>query len=189
MKKLSPYLTSWGVVCLALCLLAPWPSRAEDTRLMSLGLRMGLSSSSPIGEEQQSGFQQYDAVATFGLPWSWYSRSGWGVGTRLTGSAGALSWAGETGFIGTLVPGIALGSKDGRISLDVGTGFALLSDYRFGNQDFGGPFQFVGHLGVSIAVYHALGMSYRFQHYSDGTIYGSDSRGVNLHMFEVSYRY
>jgi len=189
MKKLFPSLTSCGVVCLALCILAPWPSRAEDTRLMSLGLRMGISGSSPIGEEEQSDFQQYDVVATFALPWGSYSQSGWGVGTRFLGSAGALTGAGETGFIATFVPGISLGSKDRRISLDIGIGFALLSKYQFGNQNFGGPFQLVANIGVSVAVYKALGLGYQFQHISDAGIYGSDSRGVDLHMFEVSYRY
>lgn len=189
MNKLHCSLTSWGVVCLALCVLAPWPSRAEDTRLMSLGLRMGVSGSSPLGEEQQSDFQEYDVVSTLALPWGAYSQSGWGVGTRLMGSVGALTGAGETGFITTLIPGISLGSQDRRISLDLGAGVALLSKYQFGNQNFGGPFQFVANLGISVAVYKALGVGYQFQHISDALIYGSDSRGVDLHMFEVSYRY
>ncbi|MGQ0809675.1 MAG: acyloxyacyl hydrolase [Nitrospiraceae bacterium] len=150
---------------------------------------MGLSGASPIGEQTQKDFQQYDVAATWALPWGWYSESGWGIGTRLLVSAGALTAAKETSFLGTIVPGIAFGRKDGRFSIDLGAGVAFLPDYKFGNQNFGGPLQFVWHLGASLAVYKAIGVGYHFQHYSDATIYGTDSRGVDLHMIEVSYRF
>jgi len=182
--------SSWlAIVGLALGILTPGPSRAEDTRLLAVGLRYGFTGGSPIGEEQQHHFQQYDAMAIVGLPWEWYSQSGWGIGTRFLVSAGALEATSETGFISTFVPGIALGSKDGRISLEAGGGAALLSEYKFGSQDLGGPFQFVWNIGIRSAVYRSLGVGYWFQHISDATIYGSGSRGFDLHMFEISYRY
>jgi len=188
-KKLSASLTSWGMATLAFCILAPWQSRAEDTRLLAVGVRAGFSGSSPIGEETQQYFQQYDVMASVGLPWEWYSESGWGMGTRFLATAGAVTAAGDTAFISTFVPGVALGSKDGRISLEVGAGIALLSDYKFGNQNMGGPFQFVWDIGLRSAVYRSIGVGYWFQHISDAFIYGGDSRGYDLHMIELSYRY
>lgn len=181
---------SWlAIVCLALGILASGPSYAEDTRLLSVGLRYGFTAGSPIGEEQSRHFQQYDAMAIVGLPWEWSSQSGWRIGTRLQVSAGALGAAGETGFIGTLVPGIAIGTKNSSISLEGGGGIALLSRYQFGDQDLGGPFQFIWNIGIRGAVYRSLGVGYWFQHVSDATIYGSDARGYDLHLIELSYRF
>ena len=49
-------------------------------------------------------------------------------------------------------------------------------------------FQFVWTFGLNFKV-STVGLGYHFQHYSDATIYGSDSRGVDLHMFELAYRF
>jgi len=177
------------VVCLTLGTLAPGPAQAEETRLLTLGLRAGFSGNTPLGKQSGQYFEQYDVVAYFGLPWEWYSQTGWGVGTRFLVSAGALEAADKAGFISTFVPGIALGTKEGRISLDVGLGGALLSETKFGKQDFGGPFQIAWNVGVRMALYGPLGAGYWYQHISDATIYGSQSRGLDLHMVEISFRY
>ena len=57
-----------------------------------------------------------DVFATFALPWSWYSESGWGVGTRLMTSAGAFSGMQKTAFVTSVVPLIALGARDGAVT-------------------------------------------------------------------------
>lgn len=64
-----------------------------------------------------------------------------------------------------------------------------MSNYKFGAQNFGGPFQFVWTFGLNFKVYGPVGLGYHFQHYSDATLYGSGSRGVDLHMFELAYRF
>jgi hypothetical protein len=178
-----------AIGCLVLGLLAPWPSYAEDVRVLNVSLRGGLSGHSPIGKKEIEQFQQSDVMATTRLPWEWYSESGLGVGTRLVTSGGALRAAGETAFIGTFVPGLAFGPKDGRFSLEIGGGFALLSQHKFGTQDMGGPFQFVWTTALRTAVYKAIGVGYCFQHMSDATFYGANGRGVDVHLFELSYRY
>jgi len=162
---------------------------AGEIRLLTLRLRAGFSGSSPIGEEQHQHFQQDDAAANFALPWSWYAESGWGLGTRLLVTAGALRSAGDTAFITTFVPGIALGDARGRMSLEIGGGGALLSQYRFARQDMGGPFQFVWDTALRLGITRSLGVGYCFQHLSDATIYGSGSRGFDLHMVEVFFRF
>ena len=178
-----------GLACFLWLLLQPTPSIAGDVSLLSLSARYGLSGSSPIGEQTQKDFRQYDVAATFRLPWQWYHASGWGLSTRLVLSGGVLTGANETNAIATVVPVVAFGRQDERFSIDMGGGGALLSDYKFGTQNFGGPFQFVWTFGMNLLLYSPVGVAYHFQHYSDATIYGSDARGVDLHMFELVYRY
>lgn len=161
----------------------------DDISMMSVGVRYAISGNSPIGEQTQEDYQQYDVAATFRMPWSWYYSSGWGFSTRLITSAGVLKGANDQSFIATLVPVVAFGMKDERFSIDMGGGGALLSNHKFGVQNFGGPFQFVWTFGLNFRPYGPVGLGYHFQHYSDATIYGSQSRGVDLHMFELAYRF
>lgn len=67
-------------------------------------------------------FHQYDLMANWSLPWGWYSPSGWGVGTRLMGSVGAVTASGDAAFISTVIPGVVFEKKDGWLSLEVGGG-------------------------------------------------------------------
>jgi len=180
---------SWAVLCLGLCLLTPAPSRAEGVRLTSVGIRGGLTGFTVIGADERESFQRYDVVATVGLPGSWQSQSGWGLDTGLMVSAGILLGAGEAGFIGTLAPVLALRSEDGRFSLDAGLGGALLSKHKFGDQEWGGPFQLVLTWGLRVPVYRAIRVGYRYQHLSDADIYGNPSRGADFHMLELIYSF
>lgn len=103
----------------------------------------GSAAAPPLGRERQSDFQQADLAATVRLPWEKELGGDWILGTRMLASIGMLRGANETNGIMTIVPlDIVFGRKDGLIAIDVGGG-ALLSDYKFGRQNFGGPFQFV----------------------------------------------
>lgn len=174
---------------LVLCLLFPWPSRAEELRFLSAGIRVSVSEATALGDVPPESFQEFDAVVNFGLPWGLYSRSGWGVGTRLMASAGALHGAGKTALVISLIPVLALGSQDGRFALDAGAGGALLSRHRFGTQDYGGPFQFALTTGAGVPLYGHLGLGYRFLHYSDAGINGPHTTGADFHMVEFTYRF
>lgn len=180
-----------GAIAGLFLLLSAGTAGGDDTGLMAIGVRGGFSvrGESPLGERMRQDFVGGDLLAMFRLPWGWYSESGWGVGSRLMTSVGAIKSEGVTGLVASAVPLVVFGSRDGRVALDVGLGGALISEHRYGKQDLGGPFQFVGTLGISAVVFKTIGVGYRFQHYSDGTIYGSDSRGVDLHMLELTYRY
>lgn len=174
---------------LVLCLLSPWPGQAEELRLLSVGMRARVSGATVLGAVQPETFQEYDAVASFGLPWELYSRSGWGVGTRLMASAGVLQGAGKTALVVSLIPALVLGSQDGRFTLDMGAGGALLSRERFDTQNYGGPFQFALTMGAGVPLYERLGLGYRFLHYSDAGINGSNTTGADFHMVEFTYRF
>ena len=181
--------TSFGLLLSFICcLLAPGLSHSEDLNLLSLSIRARVSEKTLLGEEAPEDFQAYDVVANFGLPWERYSTSGWGMGTRLMASAGILRGAGKNALVVSLIPELTLGSEDGQFVLDLGVGGALFSRHRFGTQDFGGPFQFAGTLGVSVPLYKKLGLGYRFLHYSDAGANGHHTTGADFHMIEFSYR-
>jgi hypothetical protein len=65
----------------------------------------------------------------------------------------------------------------------------LFSRYKFGAQDFGGPAQIVGTIGLGLNLIADLYTGYRFQHFSDAGAYGPTSLGVDIHMFELNYRF
>ena len=178
-----------AMVGLALFLFVPWPSQAEEIRLNSIGIRGGATGSSPIGEHETQYFQEYDLMANWSMPWGWYSESGWGVGTRLMGSVGAITASGDTAFVTTLVPGFVFGKKDGWLSLELGGGGALLSQHHYAGQDMGGTFQFTWDFAVRAKVYRGIGVDYWFHHMSDAGMYGSDARGADFHMIGFSYRF
>jgi hypothetical protein len=174
---------------LVLLLVTPASTLAGDYRLLNVGVRGGVSGLPVFGKHEHEHFQQYDLFATASLPCSRYWESGWGLSTRLMGTAGALTGAGETGFVGSIVPLLALGPKDSILALDAGVGAALISRYKYGDQNFGGVFEFVLTFGLRVPVYRGLGVGYRMAHMSDGTIYGSHSRGVDVHMLELTYNF
>ena len=182
-------LVLWLTLLSFICgLLVPRLSHSADLHLSSLSLRARVFGATVLGEPQPEEFQEYDVAANFGLPWERYSESGWGMGTRLMVSAGIMRGGGETALIVSLIPELILGSADGRFTLDLGAGGALLSRHRFGRQDYGGPFQFALTAGVGVPFYKNLGLGYRFLHYSDAGVNGPDTIGADFHMIEFSYR-
>jgi len=187
--EIMAWILNRGLCILLVLCIFPWPSRAEDLCLLSVGIRAGVTGADVLGDVAPEEFEAFDAVATFKLPWGLYSESGWGAGTRLMASAGAFRGAGETALAVSLIPLLALGSQDGRFTLDGGIGGALLSEHQFGTQDFGGPFQFALTLGASVPLYKRLGVGYRFLHYSDAGINGDHTTGADLHMIEFTYRF
>ncbi|MBR9980827.1 MAG: acyloxyacyl hydrolase [Desulfatitalea sp.] len=158
-------------------------------RLISVSVRATFSGTDIIGDEAPESFREYGVSANFGLPWTWYSPAGWGVGTRLMASAGALHATGETGLVVSLIPIVAFGRQDGKLSLDMGAGGAALSRDHFGTQDLGGWFQFALTAGAGVFLSEQLGVGYRFLHYSDAGIHGPHSTGADMHMLELLFRF
>ena len=179
----------WLTLLSFLCtLIAPGFSHSEDLPLMSLSMRVRVLEGTVLGEQQPEEFQEVDLAANFRSPWERYSTSGWGLGSRLMASAGLMRGAGETALVVSLIPEFTIGSEDGRFTLDLGAGGAMISRNRFGTQDYGGPFQFALTAGGSIPLYKKLGLGYRFLHYSDAGLNGPHTIGADFHMIEFSYR-
>ena len=180
---------SIGMLLSFICfLLTPTQSYSKDIDLHSVSMRARISEHTVLGKDAPEVFEEYDVTANFGLPWQSYSRSGWGMGTRLMASGGILRGAGKDAFVLSLIPELTFGSGDGRFTLDLGIGGALFSRSRFGIQDYGGPFQFALTLGSSFPIYKKLGLGYRFLHYSDAGLNGPHTIGADFHMIEFNYR-
>jgi hypothetical protein len=173
--------TIWLLLVLLLSTFSPCPAKAEETNWIAVGCRVGISAT-----DQTEDFTQYEVFATYGLPWSWRPASAWALSTRIHFSAGALRGGGDTGFIGAVGPNIALSMVGDHILLDGGISAALLSKHEFGQEDFGGPVQFVSHVGISFKLAANLGVGYRFQHMSNASIYDRNP-GLELHVFELSF--
>jgi hypothetical protein len=186
-RQLAVKLCHWIVLGFSVILVAP-SIEAGEVKLESLVLRGGFSGASPLEEEQKYYFQQLDLAVTARLPWEWKLGRGWILGTRLLASGGVLNAAKETNGVFTVVPlDVTIGRKDQLLSFDMGMGGALLTDYKFGQQSFGGPFQVVWTFGMTSRFVGPFGAGYHFQHYSDATIYGGGTRGADLHLFELIY--
>ncbi|WP_447984506.1 acyloxyacyl hydrolase [Nitrospira sp. Nam74] len=166
------------------------PGFAEETSLIRIGPRLGLSGQTFLGKEQKYNFRLYDVAAVFRLPWAWpLGETPWKIETWLITSAGAISGAGETGLMATIIPTLALTSRNGTFALDGGAGPGFFSNYKFGNQDFGGPVQIVATVGVSANIFPHGYAGFRLQHFSDATLYGQSSLGVDMYLIEIGYRF
>jgi hypothetical protein len=75
------------------------------------------------------------------------------------------------------------------VSIDVGTGPAFFSNYKFAGRDFGGPVRIVGTVGAGFKVIPGFFIEYRLQHFSDASAYGPYQVGVDLHLLEINFRF
>jgi len=171
-----------------LCAFAAWPARASDEWL-GASARLRVDDKRVIGKKQPQSFKEYDLMVTRRLPWEERSDSGWGLDARVLLSAGLMQGGDKTALVASVVPVLAFGTRDGRFSLDGGLGLALLSEHRFEQQDYGGPVQFALTVGLDLPLYGKLGAGYRFVHYSDAGVYGSDTIGADFHMVELTCRF
>jgi Lipid A 3-O-deacylase (PagL) len=184
-RLLNLLLTLWlsTVICT--------PSLAGDIALLSIGPRVGFSGGTPLlGKRPTESFRMADVAAVFTLPWSWpLGGSAWSLETRLTASAGLLEAAGDSSLIMTVVPGLELSGWKGLVSFDAGAGAGFFSDYKFGEQDFGGPVQLTVTAGVRVNPFSHVYAGFRGQHFSDAGLYGSSSLGIDLYIVELGYRF
>jgi len=161
---------------------------AEGLRLEYVSVRGGVTGY-VIGQYQPEYFNQFDVALATRLPFEKDIGEKWVLGTRVLVTGGALVGTHDnTAAIFTLEPFYVLfGRKDGLISLDIGIGGALVTPYKFQNQNFGGTFQWVWTFGATSRFAGPFGAGYHFQHFSDAGMYGSDARGVDMHLFELIY--
>lgn len=172
----------WLMLILSSMLIIPGLSVAEDAGFSALGLRVGIST-----HTEKFDFTSYEAFAVYRLPWTWRVFSDWFLSTRINGSAGVIMQDDDAELISSLGPGIALGRPKGRLSLDTGGGITILSDYKIGSHDFGGPTPFTVFGGISYRLVRNVAVGYRFHHISDAGIF--DGKGLNRHLLEISYRF
>jgi hypothetical protein len=155
-------------------------------KLIAMGGRYGTNAVT----DKNGAMDRVDVFWSWRSPYAWEFTPGWDISGRLNASVGAIRGQGETGGVGTFVPTLAIGDTDNFFAFEAGVGLAMFTKWEYGDvEDFGGPLQFILDLGFNFRVYKRFGLGYRIQHWSDGSIHGNDNRGVEMHMFEFSYRY
>lgn len=157
--------------------------------LLSLSAEARIGEQTILGQKSPESFREYDLRVLLRTPWEAQSPSGPALGVRVLASAGVFEGPGKTAAAVSLVPLLALGTRDGRFGIDGGAGLAMLSEHRYGRQDFGGPVQAALTVGLAVPVYRRIGAVYRFMHYSDAGAWGPDTVGADLHMAGLSYRF
>jgi hypothetical protein len=166
-------------------------SQAEESILVSIGPRIGFSTTSTplLGKQQKEDLRLYDVAALLRLPWHSLLGHGWQVETRLISSFGVIEGGGDAGLIATFVPDLALSGWNRLISVDAGLGVGLFSRSRFGVQNFGGLAQIVGTVGITFSPFTHSYAGFRLQHFSDAGLYGSDALGVDMYLLEIGYKF
>ena len=176
---------------LGLFFLLPEVSHSQEPKkieIISVGIRGGHNLGG-IPPEEKYDFYQYDVFGIFGFPGNWEWPKGWEGRYLWYVSAGVLNGGGKNGFIATTGPGVTLMKRDWNMSLEFGTGVVFVSRQHYDGQDLGGHVQILGQGGVFYHFPRNIVGGWRFQHFSDADIYGSNNRGVDLHFFELSYKF
>jgi lipid A 3-O-deacylase len=179
-------------LCLASLLLAAATAAAQEQTAISApektwqsaGVRAGFSSR----DFPRDPFLQSELFNIWNLPWRWRLCDTWTVKPRLELTAGCLSGKEENGFVGTLGPELAFQSDRVPIVFDAGVRPTWLSRYSFGYRDLGLHFQFTSYVGLGWEFSTHWKIGYRFQHMSNAGL-GTPNPGLNLHMFELGYRF
>lgn len=169
------------VVCIYMISAGCPTSWAQQSGWSAVGFRAGLDD----GRNDED-FEQYEGFVLYDLPWFWSFAPDWSLDTYLELNAGLLEGDGETAFVGSIGPGLSLKAFDNRLAVWGGINPTFISEDTFGNEDFGGSFQFTSHIGISFRPIGPLSIGYRFQHMSNAGIY-SHNPGLNMHMLELAY--
>jgi hypothetical protein len=156
--------------------------RADET-LWEMGAQGGWS----YNDDEES-FNQADIIVAHRLSLQWQRWDVLHVSTRLTAMASVLDGGGDTGLLGTLGLELVIGLGDSPFEFRTGGGATLMSRYKYGDEDFGGAFQFTSHLGLEYHFLESLSAFTRMQHMSNAGIY-SENPGVNLMMIGLRYRF
>ena len=149
------------------------------------GIRAGWSFS-----DDKESFNQYDMVFNHRLPWRWVWGGSLQVDTNLTTSVGVLEGGRDAGLVGSAGFQFLFKRARGQCPLELraGSALTLLSETKFGDQDFGGPVQFTHHISLHYWIMEDLNALARVQHMSNAGIY-DDNPGLNLVMLGLVYRF
>jgi hypothetical protein len=180
---------NWKLAIAFALLLPAARGAASDFGLMNVGLMARFGERTIFGQASPNSFQEYALRASWRTPWEWSFAPGLSIGARLLAGVGVFEGSSRIAAVGSAVPALAIGTSDGRFTIDGGAGIAVLSRHRYADQDFGGPFQVALTVGLEGPLYRRLGVAYRFMHYSDAGAYGPHTIGADLHMAGVTYRF
>lgn len=174
------------LITLSLCAV-PVAALCAESGWNEAGIRLGI----PV-QNKKVYIRQYDAYATYGLPWDWRMSSGWGVTPNVSCSLGALNGGGDTGFIGSTGVTLVFGKPDPGFTAQLGFNMNLLDKRHFAGIDFGSILQFGSYAGIGYRFTNNLKIGYRAEHLSNGRIFYSKNTpnpGRDTHALELSYTF
>lgn len=104
-----------------------------EVSLLNVCLRARFSSLDVLGNVSPEEFREYDVAANFSLPWALYTQTGWGAGTRLMTSIGALHGAGKTALVASLYSSDCFWQSGWKFHVGYGSGRSLVEQTSFWN--------------------------------------------------------
>ncbi|MEJ2183077.1 MAG: acyloxyacyl hydrolase [Nitrospirota bacterium] len=166
-----------AVLAMVLLGAAP-PGRAREDWRVSLSAWGGLPANIT---DNASHFSQYELFGAVRLPWSfdlpWRMR----LDPALTLDVAALTDQRKVEYLPSAGFGFFVFKEGWPLALEAGYRVAYLTDEKFEEKDFGGPVQFLGHIGFDVFLFGRAGIGYRFEHMSNASIYEINP-SLNLHM-------
>ena len=174
-----------GIITLAsYILLGSQTSRANFDNIAAIGFRSGVS----VGSDRED-FQQYEAFLNYKTWWEdvqFFTHYKLSMTVNL--STGTLTTGAETEFIGSVGPRLVLGWFGSKVTLDGGISATVLGNKRFGDENFGGQYQFTSHIGTNIPLRSHVILNFRFQHMSNASL-REPNPGLNMFLFGLSYAF
>lgn len=161
----------------------PFRVAAESRVKNDVGFRFGWSFFL-----EDNDFETFEIYYLRDLPWIFYSNEIFYVNMNVNVSGGLLKQDNDKDYFSTYSSNLVVNALNGRLSADIGGGFALISDDFVGDHKFGGPFQFNYNFGVTLhRLFKNFGIGYRWYHLSDAGIF--DGRGLNRNIIEIMYEF
>lgn len=158
------------------------PALAAEETSFEFGLRGGVNDS-----RNKEDYTASEVYLHKWLPWESTLSETVSLKTRLDAGLGYLEAAGDQGGYLAVGGDVVLAILNNRIEFEIGLRPTWLPDHEFGDDNFGGAFQFTSHIGLT-TIWKNITFNYRLQHTSNAGVCDHNP-GVNLHMVGLGYRF
>ena len=173
-----------AVIWVSCVCLGPQTYSADFPDSATVGFRSGLSTGT-----NSEDFQQYELFLNCKTGWDKINLfANYRLSTTVNLSGGALTIGDETEFIGSAGPRLVFSRVGCSVTLEGGISATILGDKRFGNENFGGQYQFTSHVGTNLPLGRHMFLNLRFQHMSNASL-SEPNPGLDLFMFGLSYQF
>ncbi len=169
------------IFVLLICLMFPAVASAGIGEWQWAGVRV-----ETFETGQKNDFTQYEVWAFKHLRWQWTLGERWHVQSAIEASVGSIQGAGVEALFAAVGPMVILRRGDSPWSFDIGSRPTYISEHQFGQDGFGGPFQFTSSGSVNRDFGHWT-VGYRFHHMSNARIY-DENDGINFHFIQIGRR-
>ena len=155
---------------------------AGERTALELGVRGG-----PNDDHNHEEYTAGEVYLLRALPWQVSLVEVVKLGGRLDAGVMMLEANGQHAAMVAIGGDLYLSMLNEHMEFEVGFRPTWLHDYKIGEDNFGGEFQFTSHAGMSLS-WQRMNLSYRFQHTSNAGLYEYNP-GLNLHLVGLGYRF